>query len=452
MVEQKAKIHVPALARRFTVSLAAARVNEIDEKWEACYEAAADARDAAQSAWDEMTRQLEQNVEELQGIARSIGDMMLDNWGRQQKLSLVPTITELQRLIELEQFVQAFAYSDTALRDARALKDEVQRHNLAVRAERLSQQLKVLTENGPAKILKNRSDEIRKLIAEMRSPGDKYDYTNLIAQADSAKEDMNGFPEQAETLANQRTTQANEILQQAQQAQARRFYPDRLSEAVKDLQWLRNELKAGDYNSIYEHLTRLEKEAPALLEDSSLAVAEQEYKDRLSANLTQMQNLIRDFDQIARLMPRALIAARATETTTDNPMLKDAYQSMQKPLTARRLLAAAELLEQNVKADDPPKTLNDLKELAVESFRHFRKAAEGFAAFGNTDSYDIGFRNAAMEGAYKHLEKTLRLNKEIEYIINQRRTDNTWERLDWEIRKFEQTVERLIWRNPGPKN
>ncbi len=452
MQQQQASVHVPSLARRFTVSLAEARIQEIDEKWEVCYEAAADARDAAQSAWKQMTAQLQSDVEELQGIARSIDDMTLDTWAREQKLSMVPMITELQRLVELEQYVAAFAYSETALEQARAIKEEVQHHNLAVRAEELSQQLQKLVDEGPAKILENRSNEIRALIDEMGSPDEKYDYKELIARADAAEEDMNGFPEQAEVVAEQRTTQASEILQQAQQAQARKFYPDRLAKAVKDLQWLRNELQAGDYNSIHQHLTSLEAEAPAILEDTSLAVAEQEYKDRLSANLTQMQNLIRDFDTIARLMPRSLIAARATETTTDSPMLKNAYKSMQSPLTARRLLAAARLLEENVKADDPPQTLNGLKELAVESFRHFRKAAEGFAIFGETDKYDIKYRNAAMEGAYEHLEKTLRVNKEIEYIINQRRSDNKWERLDWKLGKVEQRIERLIWRNPSPKD
>jgi hypothetical protein len=53
-----------------------------------------------------------------------------------------------------------------------------------------------------------------------------------------------------------------------------------------------------------------------------------------------------------------------------------------------------------------------------------------------------------MEGAYEHLKKTLRLNKEIEYIIRQESKDNTWERLDWQLRLLEKRVERLIWHRP----
>jgi hypothetical protein len=448
MAEREAQIHVPALTRRFTVSLAKARAKEIDGDWAECYQMAADARDAADEAWKEMTRQLEGRIGRLDEIARIIGDVALDDWGRRQKSDLLPVITELRRLTDLEMYVEAFKFAEQSTRQADQLLDEVHRHNLSDRANRLSSTLNHLEQMGPAKILKDRAAEIRRLIASLKSPGDKYDYSQLIIQADATEEDMKTFPEQAQESASQRTTQAFEILQQAEQAGARKYFRERLGEVVKDLQWLRNEMKAGDYNAIYDHLVRLEAETPKLLEDTTLAVAEDEYKQRLAANLTQMQNLMRDFDSIAGLSKRMLIASRASETSTEDPTLRSAYQSMQKPLTASRFLAAARLLEQNVIDDEPPKTLRGLKDKAVESFRHLRKAAEGFEVFGNTDTYDIGYRNAAMEGAYEHLKKTLRINKEIEYIIRQESKDNTWERLDWQLRLLEKRVERLIWQRP----
>lgn len=446
MADREAQIHVPALARRFTVSFATARVKEIGSKWADCYQAAADARDSANAAWKEMTQQLQEKTDRLDEISRTIGNIALDDWGRQQKIDFLPAITEVRRLVKLEMFVEAFDFADQRLKQAEELLDQVQRHNLSVRAEQLSGTLDHLYKTGPAKILENRADEIRTLFSSLKNPGDKYDYNRLIAEADTAEEDLKGFPGEAQDNASQRTTQAYEILQQAEQAGARKYYRDRLGEASKDLQWLRNEVKAGDYNSIYEHLVRLEKEAPELLEDTTLAVAEDEYKQRLTANLTQMQNLIRDFDSIIRLDKRILIAARASETSTEDPMMRNAYHFMQRPLTARRFLAAAQLLEQNVIDDDPPETLNGLKEKAVESFRHLRKAAEGFEVFGDVDTYDIGYRSAAMEGAYKHLKKILLLNKEIEYIIHQERKDNSWERFDWKMRLWEDRIDRLIWR------
>ncbi|MFH1741342.1 MAG: hypothetical protein ABIH23_20250 [bacterium] len=449
MAERDTEIHVPVLARRFTVSLASARVNEIDGKWAECYAAAADARDAADESWKEMTQQIQERIDELDGTARTIGDIALDDWGRAQKTDFLPTITEIRRLTDLEMFVEGFETSGRALEQARNLLDEVQRHNLSVRAGALGSTLDHLVKTGSAKILKDQADEIRTLIGTLKSPGDKYDYGQLIAQADSADANLAEFPMLAEENASQRTTQANEILQQAQEAGARKYFRKRLDEAVTHLQWLRNELRGGDCNAIHEHLTILEKSAPSLLEDSSLALAEDEYKQRLTANLNQMKKLMQDFDFIARLNPRILAAARATETTTDDPTLRDAYTSMQKSLTAKRLLAAAELLEQHVIADDPPKTLNDLKQKAVQSFRHFRKAAEGFAAFGNSDLFDIQYRSTAMEGAYDHLKKTLRINKEIAYVIEQKNKDNMLEQFDWKMRQFEGRVERFIWQRPS---
>jgi len=444
----QASVHVPALARRFSASLAQARVYEIDGKWAECYAAADDARKAAEESWKEMTNQLNQMIEELNTITQTVGNIAMDDWGRAQKSDFVSVIAEVRRLTELHSFVEAYAAADEALADARSLLDRVQRHNLQVRAEALQTQLKEREQTGSAKILASRSKEIQSLIKKLNSPGDKYDYKELMAQADTAAADLAKFPELAQENAMQRTTQANEILQQAEKAGARKYYPDRFEKAVIDLQWLRNEIQAGDCNGIYEHLSRLESVAPDLLEDTSLALAEDEYKERLSVRLKEMKDLMLDFDYIARLDKNVLIAARATETTTDDPTVSDIYRGLQKPLTAKRLLAAAELLEQNVKADNPPKTLNGLKNLAMESFRHFRKAAEGFAAFGETDKFDTGYREEALRGAYSHLEKTLRLNKEINYIIEQKRKDNLWERFDWKLRDFEENASRKFWKGP----
>ncbi len=448
MALRQASMHVPALARRFSASLAQARVHEIDGKWGECYTAADDARNASEESWKEMTNQLSQMMEEMNATTQTVGNIAMDDWGRAQKSDFVPVITEVKRLMDLHSFVEAYTAADEALADARSLLDGVQRHNLQMRADALQTQLKEREQTGSAKILASRSKEIEVLMGKLKSPGGKYDYKELIAQADAAAADLAKFPELAQENAVQRTTQANEILQQAERAGARKYYRDRLEEAIVDLQWLRNEIQAGDCNGIYDHLSRLESQGPDLLEDTSLALAEDEYKERLGVRLQEMKDLLLDFDYIARLNKDVLIAARATETTTDNPMVSDIYKGLQKPLTAKRLLAAAELLEQNVKADNPPKTLNGLKDLAVDSFRHFRKAAEGFVAFGETDAFDTGYRDEAMRGAYSHLEKTLRLNKEIKYIIEQKRKDNTWERFEWRLRDLEQNASRKFWKGP----
>jgi len=195
-------------------------------------------------------------------------------------------------------------------------------------------------------------------------------------------------------------------------------------------------VRGDDYKGISTRLKKLEKEAPEILVSTKTAVEEDSYLQSLNAFLKRMNTTLQDFGFIGSMPKELILAARSTEHKLDET-ITDMYRSLQGKLTAKNFLLNAQNLEESVKEMTPPKSLESFHKKAIASFTHFRKAAEGFYHYGQSDAFDIKYRERKLAAAYDHLYKTRDINEDLMFVIDSFRKMEPMEKFYWNLKRSE---------------
>ncbi len=426
----------PALYRQVLTNIAEAKVAQIDENYDESYQYAENASEAKQEIWNNMRQDLQQQVEEMNQIAEWMGEKSLDGDGRELKMELMDTIALLKRQIQLEDWKTAYGEANEAWDVAHEASEELEKRNRVILAQQLTESLDQYKAQNALEIVPEQQQLFDETMNALKKPESEQTYADVYERYQASQDAIENLPESIVEMATQRRDEIDSILQQAQNAGAAKYFPDWFRQLSTDLQWLRNSIRGEDYKGIAQRLKKLEKEANELLLATRQANAEDEYFQTLENNLTRMNGLIQDFGTIGNMPSEIIITSRATEHKLD-PITTDMYRSLQGEISVKTLRVSAEILEEQIKEMEPPETLKSLHKKAILSFTHFRKAAEGFEIYGESKTYDLAFREDALEDAYQHLYKVLDLNEELQFYAKKGRKLNTKERINWTIKKMQ---------------
>jgi len=157
-----------------------------------------------------------------------------------------------------------------------------------------------------------------------------------------------------------------------------------------------------------------------------------------------MTNLMTDFGKILDMPQEQFVASRLTEHKLDQVAIS-MFKSMQAKFPAKTFRINAEILEDRVKEMVPPESMKKVHEKAIRSFMYFRKAAEGFEIYGDSDANDLYFRERRVKQSYDFLYKTLDLNDDLMVAINNHRKLSKREMFFNNIQRAEEKFGRFFY-------
>lgn len=428
-----ADVHTPALYRRALNHLAEAKVQRIDEEFEESFYHADAAKETKTLIHETMMKEFSQTVAELNETANWMGENALNANGKEIKMVLMNAVAELERQMALEDYFAAYAAQQNAVAVSENAVNQLSTLNRQILAQQLNAKISEYKKQNALMIVPDQQDQIASTFASLKSPSQDADYNDLKKQYEAAVATVDALPEDIMSMANQRTDEVAVVLQQAEEAGARKYYGDWTRELVTDLQWLRNSIQGQDYAEMSARLTKLETESNELLTATQLASSEADYLETLRVNLEQMGQIIQDFGFILQTSPN-LISASMIPSIIEDITVNDMYRQLQGDIDARTFKINAELLEERVKDITPPETMEKVHAKAVKTFTMFRKAAHGYALFGESEVHDIKYRNDAIKTAYKDMKKIISLTEELQFAIDSHRRMDNKDVTMWKIR------------------
>ncbi|MDP8245061.1 MAG: hypothetical protein P9L94_13340 [Candidatus Hinthialibacter antarcticus] len=432
---ENAQIETPALYRQTLDHFTEARVQQIDENYAESYKQAAGAEQTINQIWLAMESDLTRVKMEASQTADWLGENAEVEEGRELKMELMDSVSELERLIQLKEWRAAYAKADAVSKKADFAKGALQTQNRYRFREMLKETYKPFTEENALAITPDQKEMVENTIKTLRQPGD-LTYAELVDAYEQAVAASETLPDEIAQQALQRTEEINVVLQQAQDAGGRTYFPDKFRELTSDLQWLRNAVEGDDYKMIANRLKKLEKEAPQMLQATQLAVEEDAYLTNLDGFLRDVNNLIHDFSAISSMPPNQLLAARTTEYKLDETAT-DMFKSLQSKLTTKAMRINAEILLERVKDLTPPHTLESVHKNAIKSFTYFLRSAEGFDIYGRSKIYDLGYREESLKQGYKYLLKAQTVNSDLAFAIETSRKMSKWDKFVRNLRRLE---------------
>ena len=433
---ENAQIETPGLYRQTLDHLTEARVQQIDENYAEAYQQAAGAQQSIDQIWLAMESDLTRVKMEASQTADWLGENAEAEEGRELKMELMDSVAELERLIQLKEWRAAYAKADAVSAKAEFSKNALQTQNRYRFRENLKETYKPFTEENALVITPDQKDMVEGAIKTLRQPGD-LTYAELVDVYEQAVAASETLPDEIAQQASQRTEEISVLLQQSQDAGGRKYFPDKFRELTSDLQWLRNAVEGDDYKMIANRLTKLEKEAPQMLQATQLAVEEDAYLTNLDGFLRDVNNLVQDFRAISSVHPSQLAMAKTTEYKLDETA-SDMFQSLQSKLTTKAMRINAEILLDRVKDLTPPHTLESVHKNAIKSFTYFLRSAEGFDTYGRSKIYELDYREEALKEGYKNLLKAQSINSDLAFAIQSSRKLSKWEKFVRNVRRLEE--------------
>lgn len=431
-----ADTHTPALYRRALNHLAEAKVKQIDAEFEESFYHADAANETKALIYDTMMKELGQTVAELNETADWMGKNILNANGKEIKIVLMNAVTELERQIALQDYLAAYAAQENALAVSKNAVSQLSTVNRQILAMQLNEKLADYKKQNALAIVPEQQEQFASTFASLKMPAEDADYKDVKKQYENAVAAVDALPENIMTMANQRTDEIAIVLQQAQDAGAKKYYADWTRELTTDLQWLRNSIQGKDYAEISSRLTKLEDESNKLLTATQTAASEADYLETLKVNLEQMKQIMQDFGFVLHALPE-LIEASMVPSIIEDITVKDMYSQLQGDIDARTFSINAELLEERVKDITPPETMEKVHKKAEKVFTMFRKAAHGYALFGESEVHDIEYRNDAIRKSYRDMKKIVKMTEELQFAIDSHRRMDNKDVMMWKARKFE---------------
>ncbi len=447
--ENLAPIKTPSLYRQALNHLTEAKVAQVDQDYALSYQEADAARNARDTIWNNMRDTLTQKATEFGDDASWIGENALNRSGRETKMELLSHVSELNRLIDLEEWAKAYEQAEKTEKVAEKAMAKVKKENRKILAQQLREDLNEFEQKNALSIVPEDSQLFQDTLDMLMSPEEGQTYAEAYQQYLQALENKDTLPETINTVALQRTEEVADVLEDAQDAGANKYYGDWLRELTKELQWLRNSIRGDDYEGIAERLQKLEKEAPELLLATQQADEEDNYLASVESALNDMNKAIQDFGYIGSMPRDIIVAARSTEHKLDQTM-KSMYRSLQGEITTKNLLIISQNLEENVKDMNPPETMTSYHNKVIKSFEHFRKAAEGFHFYGQSDVHDIKYRERRLNNAFDHLYKVVNINDDLMFKIESHRKMSPKEIVDWKLKQWESEIGDFYFNYEGP--
>lgn len=430
---------VPGLYRTVVTSLAEANVALIDEDYENAFIYADTAETTTEAIYDSMKADLVRTTISLKTTADWMGKEVMDDRGRGAKVKLLDRITELNRQIELENYAKAYSVANIASREAEAATELLERHNRNQLAKELKAMLAEYNAQNALNIVPDDSEQIMVAFNTLRHP-DGESYEESIAAYEEAVSRIEALPTNLQEQAQQRADEIETILRQADEAGADTYFKEEMDELVTGLQVLRNAIEGDDYKMISRQLNILEKDAPELLQSTQLATAEDDYLQTLGDFLAQANNLMLEFEHVTEKGPRFLIAAKATEYKIDEVALS-AFSSLEsQSISSKTVRLNAELLLESVEELTPPDTLSKIQDKAIRSFRYLVRAGKQFEAYGDSNAYELDYREEQLLLGYRNLEKSMEINADLQYAVDFSREHSKWEKFMRTIRRTEEKL------------
>ncbi len=426
----------PSLYRQAMTNLTEAKVEQINENYKGSYQFADAAAKNKEQIRQSMKDGLGQSLTELKQTADWLGENALDEGGREIKIALMDIAVELERQIDLEDWLKAYAVEEQAKQETEKATAKLQGYNRKILVSRLQEKLQPYAQQDALYIIPEQAEQFEDTLLSLSKPELGETYGDAVDKYQASVETVESLPDDIMTMATQRTEEVAAVLQRAQQAGTTKYFKEWYRTLSSDLQWLRNAIRGNDYKGISSRLKKLEKEAEQLRLATLNAIAEDDYLEKLSLNLEQMKNLIDDFGFLGEMIREILITGQLTEHKID-PNLPNMYRSLQGKISVRTFRTNAELLEERVKDIQPPKSLASLHKKAITSFEHFRKATEGFETYGKDGDYDLKYRNRAVYNAYDHLYKVLEINEDLQFVFEKNRRMSPREKFNWNMRRLE---------------
>ncbi len=443
--EENAHLITPGLYNQALAAFAEAKTNQIDGDYAESFQQADKARRTRDQIWSKMESELNQFLNEMKNVTTWMGENALDEKGRELKVKLMDEITILERQIALDNWAEAYVAADKVNAAAQKYSSKMGDRNLNILAGKLSDTLSSYKKQNALEIVPEQKEMFNNTLKTLRSSAkDGETYSEAYQKYEAAQDTVDELPNMIVEQAGQRTEEIASILQQArnagpQNAGAQKFFPERYEELASELQWLRNAIRGEDYAGISQRLSHLEEAAPKLLEETQVAVAEDDYLENLQLSLNQANNLLQDFGP-TNLPKELFIASRLTEHQLDAKNV-DMYRAMQTKLSAKSLRINAEIFENRIKEANPPETLNSLHDKAAKSFELLRKAAEGFEVYGNSDLHDIYYREKRLEQSYEYLEESMFINQDLQFAIDNHRELGNFDKLKWQVNRYQDNFE-----------
>ncbi|MBN2326659.1 MAG: hypothetical protein JXR73_05845 [Candidatus Omnitrophica bacterium] len=422
----------PALYQKTLANLAEAKVLQIDENYKESYDHAAQADAAKQGAWDAMKGELTQILEDLKDTADWMGENALDASGRELKMDLMDAIPELEANIALQDWRAAYASAERCMKSSDRIMARFEQRNRSIMSKNLQASAHPYQKVGALSVVPEKKEQIRETYQTLLKPGEDETYADVKQKYDEASKELDQMPSTITAEASQRTEEIASILQQAEAAGASQYYEEWLRDLSSDLQMLRNAVRGENLGEIAKYNRKLEREAPRLLAATQEAAAEDEYLSELEKNLNQMANVFNDLGFLASVPKRLMTASRLTEHKLDDTLI-DMYKSLQTTMSVRTFEVNAKLLQDNVKSLNPPKSLERVHKKALKSFDLFHKASEGFVIYGDTDAFDIYYREKAISRGYDCLQDALKINESLLYQIKTARKLSPWEKFEYSV-------------------
>ncbi len=433
---ENAQIVTPSLYRQALDQITEAKVQQIDENYAEAYQQAAGAQSSISQIWLAMESDLTRVKMEASQTADWLGENAEAADGRELKMDLMDAVSELERLTQLKQWREAYAKAEAVKAKAEFVKGALETQNRYRFREELKETYKPFMETNALSITPDQKETVEGAIKTLRQPGD-LTYAELVEVYEDAVNASQTLPDEIAQQAAQRTEEIAVVLQQAQDAGGRGYFPDKFRELTSDLQWLRNAVEGDDYKMIANRLKKLEEEAPQMLQATQLAVEEEAYLTNLDGFLRDVANLMQDFSAISSMQSNQLMTAKTTEYKLDESA-QDMFHSLQSKITTKTMLINAEILLDRVKDLNPPHTLESVHKSAVKSFTYFLRAAEGFDNYGRSKLYELGFREESLKEGYKNLRKTQSINTDLAFAVESSRKLSKWEKFVRNVRRLEE--------------
>lgn len=441
---QLAPEKTPDLYHDALVNLAEAQVKQIDQDYQASFDHADKARETKEKIWSSMRDHLNQTLAELKQTADWLGENALEPKGRELKVDMLKPVPELEQKIALEDWRGAYAAAEKCLDTAEKTMSKLKDQNRSIMARQLRNSLAEYKKSSVLAILPEKDAQFQKTIKSLSSAEREVTYAEAYQQFQDASQEVENLPKTIVSEANVQIEEIANILRQADEAGVNKYYKDWYREQSSNLQRLRNAVRGENHEEIAQYMKILEKEAPKLLLATQKAAAEDQYLTNLQNNLNQMNNVFQEFGFLGSMSKNLILSARLTEHQLDKTV-HDMYKSLQGTMTVSTFRVNAELLEEAVKGLTPPDTMKNIHNKAVQSFVAFRKAAEGFEIYGQSDAFDIYFREKALSKSYDYLQQALRINQTLMTEITQARKMTTWEKAFWKIGQLEESISNFYY-------
>ncbi|MGC9328658.1 MAG: hypothetical protein ACP5I1_13565, partial [Candidatus Hinthialibacter sp.] len=372
----------------------------------------------------------------LKDTADWMGENAMDASGRELKVDLLNTIPELEANIALRDWKAAYASAERCQRASRRVTSRFEQRNRSLMSKNLQESVQPYNKVGALVVVPEKKEQIQDVRRSLLRPDEDETYEDVKRKYEEVSAELDRMPVTVTTEADQRTEEIASLLRQAQDAGASQYYEDWLNDLSSDLQMLRNAIRGENLGEIAKYYRKLERDAPKLLTATQDAAEEDEYLSELEKNLNQMANVFNDLGFLASVPKRLMTASRLTEHKLDDTMI-DMYKSLQTTMSVRTFEVNAKLLQDNVKSLDPPESLKRVHQKALKSFDLFHKASEGFVVYGDTDAFDIYYRETAISKGYDFLREALKINESLLFEIKTARKLSPWEKFQYSVDSLE---------------